>query len=291
MKEQIEMTPTTSETPSFAVPRDADESEARRMGLAQFLRARREQLRPQDVGLPTSSRRRTPGLRREEVAVLANVGVTWYTWLEQGRDIGVSSVVVDAIGQALKLEDGDLEHLYELAGKQQPVRRSAAAEIRAAMDRMLAGFTQSPAYAVDRYWNVVATNPISEYVFGIRVGSNCLEEFFTKAEVAAHYPHRELAGRMMAAQFRRQAAMYAGDATFDILADKIAGVSPEFKQYWDSHVVGVEPHVDVVFDHNQLGRLTLESVVLNPIGGDDLRVLLYLPKPGSGTAEALARAS
>lgn len=280
-----------ADIPSFAVPRDVDESEARRQSLARFLRARREQLRPQDVGLPNSSRRRTPGLRREEVAVLANVGVTWYTWLEQGRDIGVSSNVVDAIGQALRLEGGDLEYLYELAGKQQPVRRSAAAEIRAIMDRILAGFTRSPAYAVDRYWNVVATNPISEYVFGIGVGSNCLEEFFTKPDVAAHYPHRELAGRMMAAQFHRQAAMYAGDATFTMLADKIGSVSAEFKDYWDSYVVGVEPHVDIVFDHSQMGRLTLESVVLNPVGGDDLRVFLYLPKPGSGTAEALARAS
>ncbi|MFF1830001.1 helix-turn-helix transcriptional regulator [Paenarthrobacter sp. NPDC058040] len=289
------MAPTTvtdsPEAPRFAVQRGMDESEARRQGLARFLRARRQQLRPQDVGLPSSSRRRTPGLRREEVAVLANVGVTWYTWLEQGRDIGVSSDVVDAIAQALRMEGGELEHLYELAGKQQPVRRSAAAEVRAIMGRVLAGFTQFPAYVVDRYWNVVATNPISEYVFGIHVGSNCLEAFFTKPDVAAHYPHRELAGRMMAAQFHRQAAMYPGDATFAMLADKIASVSPEFKDYWESYVVGVEPHVDIVFDHSQLGRLTFESVVLNPVGGDDLRVFLYLPKPGSGTAEALARVS
>ncbi|WLQ08102.1 helix-turn-helix transcriptional regulator [Arthrobacter oryzae] len=284
------MTQLITETPTFAVPRESDEGEARRQRLARFLRARREQLRPQDVGLPSSNRRRTPGLRREEVAVLANVGVTWYTWLEQGRDIGVSSDVIDAIGQALRLEEGDLEHLYELAGKQQPVRRSAVAEVRAIMSRTLAGFTHSPAYAVDRYWNVIATNELAEYVFGISVGSNCLEAFFTKPDVAAHYPHRELAGRMMAAQFHRQAAMYAGDPIFGMLADKIAAVSPEFKEYWDSYVVGVEPHVDLVFDHNQLGRLTLESVVLNPVGGNDLRVFLYLPKVGSGTAEALARA-
>ena len=266
------------------------DDEARRASLAQFLRVRREHLRPEDVGLSSSSRRRTPGLRREEVAVLASVGVTWYTWLEQGRDIGVSTMVVDAIGQALKLEGGDLEHLYVLTGKQLPVRLSAASEVKANLERVLVGFTEYPAYAVDRYWNVLATNEIAEYVFGISVGSNCLEDFFTKPDVAAHYPHRELAGRMMVAQFRRQAAMYSGDSTFSLLVEAIASQSPEFRAYWDAHLVGGEPHVDIVYDHAQLGRLTLESTVLNPVGGDDVRVLLYTPRINSGTAEALKRA-
>lgn len=269
----------------------SEEVDARRQQLARFLRSRREKLRPQDVGLSSSPRRRTPGLRREEVAVLANVGVTWYTWLEQARDIGVSAEVIDAIGQALQLEGADLEHFYDLAGKPQPVRRSAADEVRAMMDRTVDGFTTTPAYAVDRYWNVIATNSIAEYVFNIQVGSNCLESFFTRPDIAAHYPHRELAGRMMAAQFHRQAAMYSGDPTFEMLAEKISAVSNEFKDYWDNYVVGVEPHVDLVFDHSQLGRLTFESVVLNPVGGNDLRVFLYLPKIASGTTEALGRIS
>lgn len=272
-----------------AQPKNLDESESRRQSLALFLRARREQLRPADVGLPSSSRRRTPGLRREEVAVLANVGVTWYTWLEQGRDIGVSTSVVDAIGEALRLKGGDMDHLYELAGKHKPVRRTSAAEVRSTIGRVLESFPLSPAYAVDKYWNVVSTNPVAEYVFGISIGSNCLEEFFMNPEVTAHYPHRELAGRMMASQFRRQAGLYPGDGTFDMMAEQVAAVSEEFKKYWDSYLVGMEPHVDVVYDHRELGRLTLESVVLNPVDGDDLRVFLYLPKPGSGTAESLTR--
>lgn len=269
----------------------SSDDEARRLSLAQFLRVRREQLSPEAAGLSSGGRRRTPGLRREEVAVLASVGVTWYTWLEQGRDIGVSSMVVDAIGHALQLKGGDLEYLYVLAGKQLPVRRSAASEVRSSLERVLGGFTESPAYAVDRYWNVMATNETAEYVFGISIGSNCLEDFFTRPAVAAHYPHRELVGRMMVAQFRRQAAMYSGDPTFLLLAEKIAEQSREFKSYWDAYVVGGEVHVDIVYDHAQLGRLTLESTVLNPVDGDDVRVLLYNPRLDSGTAEALKRIS
>lgn len=262
---------------------------ARRLSLAQFLRSRREQLQPEDVGLPAGGRRRTPGLRREEVAVLANLGVTWYTWLEQGRDIGTSAEVLHSIGTTLKLDFAEMEHLYELAGKRPPRKRTLPAETRVNIGRVLSGFTNTPAYAVDRYWYVVSTNPIAEYVFGITVGSNCLEEFFMNEEAAAHYPHRELAGRMMAAQFRRHAGLYPEDQTFQLIADEISKVSSDFKTYWDGFLVGVQPHVDVAYDHKELGRLTLETVVLTPDGGGDIRVFLYLPKAESGTTEALSR--
>ncbi|MFF3065857.1 helix-turn-helix transcriptional regulator [Oerskovia sp. NPDC057915] len=273
-----------------AVPRVApDDGDSRRRSLALFLRARRESLQPEDVGLPPSRRRRTPGLRREEVAVLANVGVTWYTWLEQGREIGVSAVVVESIARALRLVDGDLAYLYELTGTRLPSRSSAPTELRDNLVRVLDGFSELPAYVVDRYWNVVATNELAEHVFGSQVGANCLADFFTEERVAERYPQRALVGRMIVGQLRRQAAAYPSDRTFDLLADRVSAASPEFAAYWTSYSVGVEPHVDITYDHPQIGRLTWQCTVLNPLGGEDLRLFLYLPRPGTGTAEALQR--
>jgi hypothetical protein len=278
-------------TPTRTAPpgAEATDGDSRRRSLALFLRARREALQPEDVGLPPSRRRRTPGLRREEVAVLANVGVTWYTWLEQGRDIGVSDVVVESIARALRLEGGELAYLYELTGTRLPARPSAPTELRDTLVRVLDGFAEMPAYVVDRYWNVLATNELAEHVFGSRVGANCLADFFTDRQVAEHYPQRALVGRMIVGQLRRQAAAYPGDRTFDLLAERVSAQSPEFAEYWRSHSVGVEPHVDITYDHPHLGRLTWQCSVLNPVGGEDLRLFLYLPRPGTGTAEALAR--
>lgn len=280
-----------SEDRGRSTPENPVRTDSRRMSLGQFLRARREQIQPSDVGLATIGRRRTPGLRREEVAALAHVGITWYTWLEQGRDIGVSTSVVDSIGEALRLEGADLQHFYELAGKQAPGHAASGTEVRSMLDRTLGGVSTSPAYVVDRYWNVVSANYLAEYIFEVRVGSNCLERFFTDPKVSARYPHRELAGQMMAAQFRRHAGVYSDDRTFGLVAEKIARISPDFRRYWDGYLVSANPHLDVVYDHHELGRLTFESVVLNPVDSDDLRVFLYHPKEGSGTSEALSRAS
>ena len=267
-------------------PSDGD---SRRRSLALFLRARRESLQPEDVGLPLSRRRRTPGLRREEVAVLANVGVTWYTWLEQGREIGVSAVVVESIARALRLADGDLAYLYELTGTRLPSRSSAPTELRDNLVRVLDGFSELPAYVVDRYWNVVATNELAEHVFGSEVGANCLADFFTEERVAERYPQRALVGRMIVGQLRRQAAAYPSDRTFDLLADRVGGPVRGELRGRGRDAVGVEPHVDITYDHPQIGRLTWQCTVLNPLGGEDLRLFLYLPRPGTGTAEALQR--
>lgn len=111
----------------------------------------------------------------------------------------------------MKVDDRDMEHLYELARKEQPAKRTAAAEIRANIGRVLEGFTNAPVYAVDRYWNVMSTNAIAEYVFAIKIGSNCLEEFFTRQPVALHYPPREPAGRLMAPLLRHRAGLFHGE--------------------------------------------------------------------------------
>lgn len=127
--------------------------------LRDFLRGRRERLTPEDVGMSSVGRRRTPGLRREEVAVLAGVGVSWYTWLEQGRDITVSAEVLDAVARALLLNAAERGHLYLLAGlNPPPAGELGGGEVTPQVRQLLDAWEQRPALLRDRYWNVLACN-------------------------------------------------------------------------------------------------------------------------------------
>lgn len=263
----------------------------RRSELASFLRRRREATRPEDVGLAAGGRRRTPGLRREEVAVLAHVGVSWYTWIEQGRELSVSPAVLEAIAGALRLTSAERRYLFELAGFgiSLPGHGDDVTGSARRLQALVDAVERRPAYGVDRYWNVLATNALARYVFGIEQGSNCLVDFFANAPTAARFPLREVVGPMLVAQLREQAARYAGDDGFTTIVRDLSAVSEDFRSLWDAHVVGVVPHVDLVYDHPTLGRLSFEPSVLAPFQGGDQRVFVYIPKAATSTAEALAR--
>ncbi|MGL5863356.1 MAG: helix-turn-helix transcriptional regulator [Phycicoccus sp.] len=258
-----------------------DPNELRRRWLGKFLRAKRESLKPEDLGLPSTGRRRTPGLRREEVAVLANVGVTWYTWLEQGRDISVSPSVLEAIASALALRGQELEHLYTLTGKSVPERSPADRRVLQTLHRLMESLTDVPAYVADRYWTVLAVNDLSRYVFGLSPGSNCLVTFFTDDEYASRYPFRQVAGQMMVAQFRQRAASFPSDPAFELLADELARESAAFAAIWAEHDMSQDPHLEVTYEHAALGRLSFDSVLLSPIDAGDTMLFMYLARPES----------
>lgn len=260
----------------------------RRSELASFLRARREAVRPQDVGLPVGGRRRTPGLRREEVAVLAQVGASWYTWMEQGRELTVSPAVLDGIARALLLSPEERAYLFEVAGAAAPAGGTDPRDLARIAD-LVSSVPGRPVYAVDRYWNVLVANSLAEHVFGIAPGHNCLVSFFTDEQVAQRYPFRGVAGPMMVAQFRAHAARFADDPGFETIVDDLKERSEEFRMLWARHVVGVTPHVDLVYDHPTLGRLSFVPTVLSPASGSDLRLFVYAPQAGTPTAQALGR--
>ncbi|MEV7606805.1 helix-turn-helix transcriptional regulator [Paenarthrobacter sp. NPDC089322] len=272
--------------------------------LGEFFRTRREQTRPEDVGLPVSPRRRTPGLRREEVAVLANVGVSWYTWLEQGRAIGASEDILDAISNALQLSPEDRTYVRRLASGRrnasangQPGRSDAAAhrpgptssmdDAELALLQQLVDAMANPSYIADPFWSVVAMNTAAAETFDTRVGESCLMRFFTDPELARPHVHKEMMARSMVAQFRAQSAKFPDDPRFDAMAKRLCTVSEAFKGLWQRQVVGDSYHVDVVYDHPSLGRLSFAPMVLGVPQFPALRLFTYLPKGGTGTQAAL----
>lgn len=264
--------------------------------LGEFFRTRREQIRPEDVGLPVSTRRRTPGLRREEVAVLANVGVSWYTWLEQGRAIGASEEILEAISDALRLSPEDRTYVRRLASgrrtSQDPVTLPAGRPPEADGDQLrrlqeLVDAIAHPSYVADPFWTVVAMNAAASEVFDTRVGTSCLERFFTDPELSRPHVHREMMARSMVAQFRAQSAKFPEDPRFDVMARRLCKLSESFRTLWLRQVVGDSYHVDVVYDHTRLGRLSFDPMVLGVPHLPRLRLFTYLPKAGTGTKAAL----
>ncbi|GAA0321056.1 helix-turn-helix transcriptional regulator [Actinoallomurus spadix] len=257
--------------------------------MRDFLRSRRARISPGDVGLPAGGRRRTPGLRREEVAVLAGVGVSWYTWLEQGRDIKVSEEVLDAIARALLLDSAERAHLYLLAGLNPPQARSAPSvaaspEVR----RLLDAWSPRPGYIRDRHWNFTAINDAARIVFGYgETDHNCLVSFFTNARYRVVHRHWAETAPEVAAGFRADAARYPDDPEFDRIAAELAEVSPEFAELWARHDVAEHTSAVKAVDHPEAGTLTFDATLLPLPEHPGHHLILHNPRPGTGTRERL----
>ncbi|MEV5754658.1 helix-turn-helix transcriptional regulator [Actinoallomurus sp. NPDC052308] len=250
----------------------------RREALRHFLRSRRARISPGDVGLPEAGRRHTPGLRREEVAVLAGVSASWYTWLEQGRDIQVSDGVLDAVGSALRLDSTERAHLYRLAGKLPPPGVTATAGVTPHLQRVVDGWLPAPAYVVDRYWNTLAANAMARSVLGIDDKEyNYLSAFFTDPLAKSRYPRWDEMAVQLVGQFRVQAARFPDDPSFDRMARRLSSASPRFAELWARHETrGCETsHVEVRCPDHRI--LSFEHISLGFVERVDLRIMLYTP--------------
>jgi len=248
--------------------------------LRHFLRSRRARLSPDDVGLIAAGRRHTPGLRREEVAVLAGVSASWYTWLEQGRDIRVSEGVLDAVSGALQLDETERAHLYRLSGTNPPQPAPAAVSddhdrLRMAVD----AWSPAPAFVVDRYWSAVAANHSAETVLGVRLhGFNYLFTFFADAACRSRYRDWDDIAVRLVGQFREQAARFPRDPRFERMAKHLGTCSPRFAQLWAQH----EIHNHAVSSVEIVGAagadtVRYEQMTLALLERCDLRLMLYLP--------------
>ncbi|SFB63865.1 Helix-turn-helix domain-containing protein [Amycolatopsis marina] len=264
----------------------------RREQLRDFLRTCRARLTPADVGMPTVGRRRTPGLRREEVAVLAGVGVSWYTWLEQGRDINVSTEVLDAISRALRLSEPERAHLYLLAGLNPPAQAGGArgAEVTPELRQLIDAWLPRPAILQDRYWNLLAVNESARTVFGYDdVDHNCLITFFTNARYRAAHAHWAAVAPAVVAAFRADAAHSPADPEFARLIADLSSVSREFAELWARHEVGAHTQAVKAVHHSEVGDLIFDKTTLAVADRPGWRLELYNPRPGSGTGDRLDR--
>lgn len=264
----------------------------RRTELRDFLRTRRARLTPADVGLEASGRRRTPGLRREEVAVLAGVGVSWYTWLEQGREIRVSDQVLDAVARALRLDESERGHLYRLAGHNAPqlVPSPDGDKLKPALRHLLDAWSPNPAYLLDRHWDYLGLNDAAEVAFGFTAAdTNCLRTFFLSRRYRERLRYWDESAPSVLAEYRADAARYADDDSFSALADELGAASGAFAELWERHDVRGRPQGIKEFDHPDVGYLAFEHTTLQLTDRPDLRLVLYTAQPQTATPAKLAK--
>ena len=210
---------------------------ARRDELAEFLRSRRERISPDRVGLPSGGRRRTPGLRREEVATLAGVGVTWYTWLEQGRDIRPSAQVLDAVARTLLLDRHERAHVFTLAGHPDPSPQAGTAALPAGVHRLLEQLEPMPAVVRNARYDVLAYNRTYRFMIDDvetipPEERNTLWVMFTDPAWRAAMPDREETIRLMAARFRSRMAGHLAEPAWKALLKRMERSSAEFRELW-----------------------------------------------------------
>ncbi|WP_427922610.1 helix-turn-helix transcriptional regulator [Streptomyces sp. cg40] len=256
-------------------------STVRRHELAAFLRHRREHIAPEQVGLPRGTRRRTPGLRREEVAQLAAVGVTWYTWLEQARDIQVSVQVLDALARTLLLDRSERSHLFQLADATDPQPTTVCPVVTPALQSMLDQLDPIPACLQNARYDILAYNR----TYGMLLcdldavppeDRNCMILSYTHEGWRSSIVHLEKTQRLMAARFRGSMADHLAEPAWKTLLKRLH-TSPEFREVWDRHeVLGASPRRKE-FRNAHVGRLTVDhtDLWLGPSRGP--RMVTYAP--------------
>jgi transcriptional regulator with XRE-family HTH domain len=275
-------------------------SPSRRDELRAFLRSRRARLSPADVGLPDNGgRRRTPGLRREELAVLAGVGVSWYTWLEQGRDINPSPEVLDALARALRLDAAERRTLFALARIELPLADDVPGADRERLDaevNQLIALVESihphPAYLLGPMTRVLAWNRAASAVLGSPdqlpyERRYLLWWLLVSPGERGRTPEREATARNTLARFRAEYARHAGEPEYEAFLAELSEHSPRFREWWDEHEVIEAQRGTKVLDHPQLGTLRLHHAQTVPTGRPELRMAIYAPAD-EATRAALA---
>jgi transcriptional regulator with XRE-family HTH domain len=277
---------------SLAPPSD---EETRRTELADFLRTRRDALTPEDVGLPSGGRRRTPGLRREEVAQLSGVGVTWYTWLEQARDVRPSQSVLDGVADGLRMNAAERAHLMLLArGDEVVPPRERCEELDPTVRRLIENLGDSPACILGRRYDYLAWNRAFEVVFCDprkypEDRRNWLWSIFTDETRRRRTMDWEIGARNALARFRADNARHLGDPDFQQLIDALHDASEEFRSWWKHHEVARSGIGTKVLRHHALGKLWFEHAVFKLEETPEQRLILYTPLPKSDTPAKLAQ--
>jgi len=280
--------------PATPVPdRVPDPHDHGRKALATFLRSRRERADPARTGLPPGGRRRTPGLRREEVSLLSGVSLTWYTWLEQGRDINVSSQVLLALARVLQLDAVERSHLFRLAGLPVPEPADRSLDVPAAVRTFLDTLMPHPAFVIDRCFDVLAWNGAQERILGRalferpRRELNSVWMMFRAPEIRALMPEWEREARWLTGLLRQQAAYELDNPRFSELVAELLDTSPDFAGMWETHDVVEFRSAVRRYRHPVAGDLEVSYVRMALEEAPWLSLICHFAEPGSESAKRL----
>ncbi|MFI9598066.1 helix-turn-helix transcriptional regulator [Nonomuraea sp. NPDC052265] len=261
--------------------------------LADFLRRSRERLLPGEVGLPSGPRRRTPGLRREEVALLAGMSADYLMRLEQARSPQPSTQLLGALARALRLTSDERDHLYLLAGHRPPAGPRAGEHVRPSLLYLLDRLVGTPAQLLSDLGDVLAQNAMAESLFGCSCtveepDRNIVWRWFTDPFRREAYPEEEHAerSRLHVADLRAAVVRRGNDEPARALVERLRRASPEFVSVWERHEVAVRRSSRMRILHPAIGAMEFDyEVLLAP--AEDQRLLVFTPPPGSKTFEAL----
>ncbi len=253
--------------------------------LADLLRSRRDRLLPADVGLPATGRRRTQGLRREEVAQLAGISTTYYTFLEQGRHISPSRQVLDALARALKLTPAERDHLHALArGSDQATARPAVETLLPEVAALVDHLDPHPAYVTGRHWDVLAANRAARALWTDwsalpAEDRNMLWWTFADPTARTVLVDWEQEARAQLARFRTAAARHPDDPAFAMLTERLHTTSSEVRDWWPHHDVAPLSSGSKRLRHPVLGELELRHVVLQVADDPEQKLVTFTANP------------
>ncbi len=289
-REQVPQAVRRGREQSARVSRNGRDGERRRESLAEFLRIRREALAPEDVGLQGGGRRRTPGLRREEVAQLAGVGTTWYTWLEQGRDVRASRSVLEAIADALRMTPAERSHLIVLGrGEEMSDGRAPREQVAPTLRRLVENLRLSPACILGRRWDFLAWNDAYRVVFSDPAQlpedrRNLVWATFAEPARRQLFLDWKEGARQLVARFRADSARHVGDPHFEELIEALSEESVDFCRWWKRHEVVRSGVGRKLLRHPIAGEMAFEHAVFKLEETPEQRFALYTPLDEGDTA-------
>lgn len=267
--------------------------ELRYKELADFLKTRRAKILPTQVGLSSATRRRTPGLRREEVAQLAGVGITWYTWLEQGRAIHVSTPVIESLAKVLLLDKEERTHLYLLANQPLPVDIPGnQGTVSPILQHVLDNLTLCPSLVTDQRWNVIAWNKVACFIFGDLSKMNLREQnivwaMFTDRKYKQLFVDWNLHAKGLLGRFRATCGQYIEDSWLALFIEDLKKQSEDFNLWWPLHEIESNREKYKQLCHPTVGILDFEVSNFDISDNSGLKMIVHTPLSGTDTAEKM----
>lgn len=256
----------------------------RRKELGEFLQAIRKRGTPEEFGFPAGARRRTKGLRREEVAQLSDISATWYTWIEQGRDVNMSADALVRMAEALRLTRTERAYLFDLSGRRDPQGHIQEEDLASNTLTTLLEHIHVPAYILGRTWNVLAWNPQAQKLFGAwlsqddnTIAPNLLRLVFTHPNAKEFVMNWEARSRRLVAEFRADCRSRLEEPELQSLVSELSKASAEFDRFWKQHDVLERQGGLREFNHALLGMLTYQQVTMRPVDQEQLKLVMLSP--------------